>query len=182
MLPEHEIATLRQEEKDAILDAMLGMAWSDSEAETQEIELIKTYAAALTKDDFEALVRDYQPDMERVGRKIVKADLSGTGRRLLVRSLALVMAASGTVADTELAFYQQIVRAFGIPERERKKLEDGVRRDVFADLILRALAAPEADRAARLRDAHAERERLGLSADAAKEIEERVRREAGASQ
>lgn len=180
MLPEHEIATLRQEEKDAILDAMLGMAWSDSEAHTQEIELIKAHAAALTKEDFEALVRDYKPDMERVGRKIVKADLSGTGRRLLVRSLALVMAASGTVSDAEMAFYQQVVRAFGIPERDRKKLEDGVRRDVYADLIVRALAAPEAERAARIGDVHREHERLGLSVETAKEIEERVRREAGA--
>ena len=50
---------------------------------------------------------------ERVGRKIAHSDLGPTGRRVLVKSMALVAAASGDLDDRELAFYTQCLRAFG---------------------------------------------------------------------
>lgn len=174
MLSIEEIAELRTEEKDAILDAVLGMAFADQEAQPEEVRLIKRFAAHFTDEDVDEVIASYEPNLERVGRKIAHSDLGPSGRAMLVRGMALVAAASGDLDDRELSFYTQCLRAFGISKMKQKKIERAVSRSLYAELCLAALAQGhdlEADRAA-LTDA---RERLALEADVAERIEKHAR-------
>ena len=134
-----EIAALRAEEKDAILDAVLGMAYADSKMQDEEVRLIKRYAAHFTDDDIAERIASYEPNLERVGRKIAHSDLGPIGRSILVRSMALVAASSGDLCDTELNFYTQCLRAFGIPEAQQKKIEHSVGLYMYAELCMTTL-------------------------------------------
>lgn len=134
-----QIAALRPEEKDAILDAILGMAFADTEAQQEEVALIKRYAAHFTDEDIVEIIEGYEPDLERVGRKIAHSDIGPAGRRILVRSMALVAAASGDLDERELAFYTQCLRAFGIPEAQQKQIEHSVSRYMYAELCMSTL-------------------------------------------
>ena len=134
-----EVASLRPEEKDAILDAILGMAYADSKAQEEEVRLIKRYAAHFTEGDIAKAIDEYEPSLERVGRKIAHSDLGPTGRQMLVRSMALVAAASGDLDEREVSFYNQCLRAFGIPEARQKQIEHSVARYLYGELCMTTL-------------------------------------------
>ena len=161
MISAEEAARLRPEEKDAILDAVLGMIWSDSKAQPEEVRLMRRIARHLTDEDIETLLQRYDHDPERVGRKIAASDLGPTGRRLLLRLMALVAAASDGVEPSELIFFQQVLRAFGVPEREREKLERAAHAYIYAEAVREALRTRGLD--ADLSDLEPLAERMGAS-------------------
>jgi uncharacterized tellurite resistance protein B-like protein len=166
-----EIAALRPEEKDAILDAILGMAYADNKAQEEEVRLIKRYAAHFTDGDVDELLKGYKPDKERVGRKIAHSDLGPAGRTILVRSMALVAAASGDLDDKELAFYTQCLRAFGIPEARQKQIEQSVARSVYGELCMTTLTKQGGALDGGREQLDAARKKLGIQDDEAKRIE-----------
>lgn len=170
-----ETEALRPEEKDAILDAMLGMAWSDGSVQLDEVDLLRRIAAFLTDRPIEDLVKEYKVDQARVSTKIAKSDLGPAGKRLLLRIMAYVAAASDGVDDTELAFYRGCQRAFGMPDRVREDLEREVNREVYAEHLRRRLLANELDDAAK-EQLTALRKRLSIEEANAQAIEARVRK------
>jgi uncharacterized membrane protein YebE (DUF533 family) len=174
MLSSEETGSLRTEEKDAILDAMIGMAWSDGSVAPEELVLMRQIASHFTDKDIETLVKDYKVDNARVARKIAQSDLGGAGKKLLIRVMAFVAAAEGTVDDKELAFYRGCLRSFGIPEPVKQRIEREVRRDVYAEMLGKKLERNELDEAARaqLNDL---RQRLELDEASAAEIEKALR-------
>jgi uncharacterized membrane protein YebE (DUF533 family) len=139
MITRDDVAGLRPEEKDAILDALLGIAWADGEVQKEELDLLKKIGRFFTDDDIEGLAQSYKSDLVRVGRKIAKSDLGSKGRKILIQGLAYVAAAAGGLEDTERAFYTQVLRAFGIPDLQRQRIEQQVRESVYADWFAHAL-------------------------------------------
>ncbi|MHC4391221.1 MAG: hypothetical protein ACYS22_07875 [Planctomycetota bacterium] len=139
MLRIEEVAELRDEEKDAILEAILGMAFADSEMQPDELRVLRRYAAHFTDQDLESLIKEYEPNLERVGRKIAHSDIGPVGRAILVRSMALVAASSGDLDESELNFYLQCLRAFGISEARQEKIEREVSRFLYAELCTTTL-------------------------------------------
>src|SRR5579872_5428991 len=109
MITRDDVAGLRPEEKDAILDALLGIAWADGEVQPEELELLRKIGKFFTNEDIDQLTQSYKSDLTRVGRKIAKSDLGGKGRKVLILGLAYVAAAAGGLDDTERAFYTQIL-------------------------------------------------------------------------
>ncbi len=181
MISIDEAAALRPEEKDAILDAVLGMAWTDGEVHPEELDLLRKLACHLTDRDVRELLERYQPDLERVGRKIARSDLGPAGRKILIRGMAYVAAASGNVTEEERAFYRQCLLAFGVPESQRQKIEAQVRQSIYAEFLrkrLREAPPPERplDEAAR-RDLEARRRDLEIDEEQARALEAEVRRE-----
>ncbi len=175
MINYEETAALRPEEKDAILDAMLGMAWCDGSVHLDEEDMIKRIAEHFTDKDVGALIRDYKVDTERVGRKIATSDLGPAGKRLMLRVMAYVAAAEGHLDEKELAFYRGCIRAFGVPEQVRERMEREVRREVYGELLGRKIAQNELDDAAKAKLADV-RKRFDIDDAAAAEIEKVVRR------
>jgi hypothetical protein len=163
---------LRPEEKDAILDAMLGMAWSDGSIHLDELDLLRRIASFLTDRPIDDLVKDYKVDQARVSTKIGSSDLGPGGKRLMLRIMAYVAAASGDVDEKELAFYRGCQRAFGMPDRLREQLESDVHREVYSEHLKRRLLANELDEPAK----EELRKRLGLEESVAADLEARVRR------
>ena len=98
MLTSEETGSLRPEEKDAILDAMLGMAWSDGEIHADEVDLLATVTGLFTEKDVNDLVKDYKPDIERVGRKIASSDLGPAGKKVMLRAHVTGVGNSNAVA------------------------------------------------------------------------------------
>jgi uncharacterized tellurite resistance protein B-like protein len=178
MITIEESTSLRLEEKDAILDAVLGMAWTDGEVQPGELQLLKKLACHLTERDPAALLAEYTPDLERVGRKIARSDLGPTGRKVLVRAMAYMAAASGNVTEAERVFYQQCLLAFGTPERERAKIEKQVRQMIYAEFVRKRLAGKGDVIDATERAELDERKRtLDLDDESASKIEAEVLRE-----
>ena len=152
MITHDDVAGLRPEEKDAILDALLGIAWADGEVQPEELDLLKRMGKFFTNDDIEQLAQSYKSDLERVGRKIARSDLGSKGRKVLILGLAYIAAAAGGLEDSERAFYTQILRAFGIPDLQRQRIEQQVRESVYGDWFaqkLQAAAGGKLDDAAR---------------------------------
>ena len=152
MITHDDVAGLRPEEKDAILDALLGIAWADGEVQPEELDLLKRMGKFFTNDDIEQLAQSYKSDLERVGRKIARSDLGSKGRKVLILGLAYIAAAAGGLEDSERAFYTQILRAFGIPDLQRQRIEQQVRESVYGDWFaqkLHAAAGGKLDDAAR---------------------------------
>lgn len=149
MITQEETEGLRSEEKDAILDAILGMAWSDGQVQVEELDFLKQIARFFSDKEIEELIKDYKPDSARVGRKIAQSDLGGNGKKLLLRGMQFVAAAEGNLDDKELAFYRGCVRAFGIPDRVRERMEQEVNREVFTDFLRKRLLQNELDAPAR---------------------------------
>ena len=178
MITYEETSSLRPEEKDAILDAMLGMAWSDGSIHLDELDLIRRIASHFTDQDVEELVKEYKVDTERVGRKIAKSDLGPAGKRILLRVMAYVAAAEGSVDEKELAFYHGCVRAFGINEHARKRMEAEVRREVYGELLKKRLLQNELDDAAKEQLAGI-RKRFEIDDAGAADVEKMVRKQIG---
>jgi uncharacterized membrane protein YebE (DUF533 family) len=178
MLSSEETAALRPEEKDAILDAMLGMAWSDGSVAVEEIELMKEIAGHFTSADIEGLIKDYKVDNARVARKIASSDLGGPGKRLLIRVMAFVAAAEGTVEEKELAFYRGCLRAFGIQGPTQQRIERDVKREVYTDVLTSRLARNELDDAAK-KKLDEMRARFEIDDATAAEIEKQVKARLG---
>ena len=80
MISADDVDRLRPEEKDCILDAMLGMAWSDGSVHLDELDLLRRLARHFTDKDVAELARDYKPDSERISRKIGQSDLGPLGK------------------------------------------------------------------------------------------------------
>jgi uncharacterized membrane protein YebE (DUF533 family) len=170
---------LRPEEKDAILDAMLGMAWSDGSVHIDELDLLRKIASHFTEKNIEELIRDYKPDLERVSRKIASSDLGPTGKQVLLRVMSFVAAAEGSVDDKEVAFYEGCLRAFGIQPAVRARMEQQVRLEVYAEHLKKRIARDELDEAARAKLADI-RKRFEIDDAAADELEKVVRRQVAA--
>ncbi len=179
MITIEEAQALRPEEKDAILEAVLGVAWTDGETQPEEIALLKRIACHLAEQDPATLLTDYKPDLERVGRKIARSDLGPIGRKVLLKSMAYMAAASGNVTDAERVFYRQCLLAFGVPEAQREKIEKQVRHAIYSELVRASLAAaPDGKVDGRKRDELDEKRReLDIDAPVAERIEDAVRRE-----
>jgi uncharacterized membrane protein YebE (DUF533 family) len=180
MITRDETADLRPEEKDAILDTILGMAWTDGEVQPEEIALLDKIAHHFTDRDVKTLLAEYKTDYERVGRKIARSDLGPAGRRVLIKGMAYMAAASGNVTDAERVFYQQCLRAFGVPDAQRQRIEAQVKAFIygewFRDALSRAPGGVIDDAARRALDER--RKSLELDDDAAAKIEDLVRRDA----
>ncbi len=177
MLTREEVAGLRPEENDAIMDALLGIAWADGEVQPEEMDLLKRIGRFFTHEDIETLAKSYKCDLARVGRKIASSDLGPKGRKVLVKSLAFVAAASGGLEDSERAFYQQILRAFGIPDLQRQRIEAQVREYIYADWFeqkVKAAPGGQVDDAAR-KELAAKAQSLGLDPATVTRIEDDVR-------
>ena len=176
MITAEDTETLRTEEKDAILDAVLGMAWSDGTIAPEELSMAKSIALHLDpKVDVEALLKDYKPDNDRVSRKIAKSDLGPQGKRVMLRAMAFVAAAEGSLDDKELAFYRGCLRAFGVNEIARQRMEADVRRHVYTEMLRRKLAQDELDQAGK-DELAAMRKRLEIDDKAGEEIDRQVRK------
>jgi len=178
MITAEETEVLRREEKEAILDAVLGMAWSDGAIADEEIAMVTRIAALLTDKDVNELLKDYKPDKDRLSRNIAKSDLGSAGKKVMLRAMALVAASEGSLDDKELAFYRGCLRAFGVNEITRNKMESEVRRHVFSEMVRRKLAKNEFDDAAK-EELAVLRKRLELDDAAGADIEKSVRRELG---
>jgi uncharacterized membrane protein YebE (DUF533 family) len=174
MLTSEETGSLRPEEKDAILDAMLGMAWSDGSIAAEEIELMKEIAGHFTDKDVEVLVKDYKVDNARVARKIASSDLGGAGKRILIRVMAFVAAAEGTVEEKELAFYRGCLRSFGVQGPTQQRIEREVRREVYTDMLTKKIGQNELDAPAKEK-LNELRQRLEIDEPTASDIEKSVR-------
>jgi hypothetical protein len=140
-----EAARLRPEEKDAILDAVLGMVWSDKKTQDEEVRLLRRLSRHFTDDDIGQLLVRYDHDPERVGRKIASSDLGPTGRRVLLRLMALVAAAADGIEEGELIFFQQMLRAFGVNDRERERLDRMAHAYIYAEAVRDALRSRGSD-------------------------------------
>lgn len=178
MITPEEVEPLRPEEKDAVLDAILGMAWSDGSIALEEVDVIRQIASLLTDSDIDALVKDYKPDNDRVSRKIAKSDLGPAGKKVLLRAMAYVAAAEGSLDEKELAFYRGCLRAFGVNDVVRQKLEAEVRRNVYSYMLKRRLRSGEYDERAK-EEMAAMRKRLEIDDAAGAEIEKLVRKFVG---
>lgn len=176
MINYEETAALRPEEKDAILDAMLGMAWSDGSVHRDELDLLKQIASYFTDRDIEELIKDYKLDIERVGRKIAQSDLGPAGKKVLLRVMAYIAAAEGTIDEKELTFYRGCIRAFGIPDAVRQRMEAEVRREIYGELLKRRLLQNELDDAAKEQLAGI-RKRFELDDATAAEVEKAIRKQ-----
>jgi uncharacterized membrane protein YebE (DUF533 family) len=171
---------LRAEEKDAILDAMLGMAWSDGSVHIDELDLLRKIAAHFTDKNIEDLARDYKPDLARVSRKIAASDLGPTGKQVLLRVMSFVAAAEGSVDEKEMAFYEGCIRAFGVQPAVRERMESQVRLEVYAEHLKKLFLRDAADDAARAKLALM-RMRFNIDDAAAEQVEKVVRREVEAT-
>jgi uncharacterized tellurite resistance protein B-like protein len=177
MITREETRGLRAEEKDAILDTILGMAWTDGEIQPGELALLRRIACFFTDADVEPLLADYKTDLERLGRKIAASDLGPTGRRVLVKGMAYMAAASGNVTNAERSFYRQCLRAFGLSEAQRSRVEAQVREFVYEGFAEeRFTAAKGGDLAPETRaELEEKRKSLELDAETAARIEREVR-------
>jgi tellurite resistance protein len=117
------------------------MAFTDGEIQPEEIALLRDIACHLTEKDPAALFADYRPDLERVGRKIARSDLGPLGRKLLIKAMAFMAAASGNVTPAERTFYRQCLLAFGVPAAQRQKIEAEVRHMIYAEFLRKKLLA-----------------------------------------
>ncbi|HVY61031.1 MAG TPA: hypothetical protein VHF22_05225 [Planctomycetota bacterium] len=178
MLSAEETGALRPEEKDAILDAMLGMAWSDGSVAPEEIELMKEIAGHFTDRDVEGLIKDYKVDNARVARKIASSDLGGPGKRMLIRVMAFVAAAEGTVEEKELAFYRGCLRSFGVQGPTQQRIEREVRREVYTEMLTKQMAKNELDEAAKAK-LDEMRKRFEIDDATVAEIEKQVKAKLG---
>ena len=178
MLSAEDTGSLRPEEKDAILDAMLGMAWSDGTIAAEEIELMKQIASHFTDKDIEVLTKEYKVDNARVSRKIAASDLGPAGKKILIRVMAFVAAAEGTVDEKELVFYRGCLRAFGIPEAVKQRIEREVRREVYTEMLTKKLEQGEPDAAATEKLLEL-RSRLEVDEPTAADVEKQVRAKLG---
>jgi len=169
-----QIARLRPEERDAILDAMIGMCYADNHVQDEELLCVRRYAAHLADKDIESIVKEYKPDLQRVGRKIAQSDLGPTGRAVLVRGMALVAAASGDLDEKEVAFYSQCLRAFGIPASQQKQIEHVMARHMYGDLCRVALLKDGSYDRAR-KDLDSARQKLSLSDEETRDLEKHAR-------
>jgi hypothetical protein len=170
-----DVETLRPEEKDAILDAMLGMAWSDGEIHADEVDLLATVTGFFTEKDVNELIKEYKPDIERVGRKIASSDLGPAGKKVMLRAMAYIAAADEDLDEKELSFYRGCLRAFGVAEPVREKIEKQVRREVYTAMLRRKLFGRELDDAARDELAKLKK-RLEIGDAEATEIEQQVQK------
>ncbi len=175
-----ETGSLRPEEKDAILDAMLGMAWSDGTVQVEEVDLLKRLAANFTDKDILELIRDYKPDTERVGRKIASSDLGPAGKRILLRAMAYVAAAEGTLDEKEAAFYRACLRSFGVPEPVRERMEGEVHREVYRELFRKKALGGDLGESGRAELA-ALQKRLKLDDPTVAELEQVILKQCGKS-
>jgi len=178
MITAEDTDALRREEKEAILDAILGMAWSDGTIAEEEIGMVRKIAAFLTEKDVSDLLKTYKPDNDRLSRNIARSDLGPTGKKVMLRAMALVAASEGSLDDKELAFYRGCLRAFGVNEITRNKMEAEVRRHVFDEMVRQKLAKGDLDAAAK-EELATLRKRLEIDEAAAASIEAAVRRELG---
>ncbi|MFC1707996.1 hypothetical protein ACFL59_14470 [Planctomycetota bacterium] len=175
MLDIEEVARLRPEEKDAVLDGILGMVYADTKVVEEELQCVRRFAAHLTDQDVETVIREYKPDLPRVGRKIAASDLGPIGRTILIRGMALVAAASGDIDEREVAFFTQCLRAFGTPPQQQKQIERKMGRHMFGDLcrnLLQRGVTLDGDGRKELEET---RERLSLSAEEARLLEKHAR-------
>lgn len=180
MFTYEETGSLRPEERDAILDAILGMAWSDGSIHLDEIDLLRRLAANFTDKDIAEIALDYKPDTERVGRKIASSDLGPSGKKILLKAMAYVAAAEGTVDDKELAFYRGCLRSFGVNERERQRMEAEVHREVYREIFRKKAAAGALDKRARA-EVESTRKRLDIDPAVATELEAAILKQLGQS-
>lgn len=175
LITPEEVEALRTEEKDCVLDAVLGMAWSDGTIQDEEREVLTGLTRHLTDKPLDDLLNEYKVDQARVSRKIAQSDLGSAGKKLLLRAMAYVAAADESVDEKELAFYRGCQRSFGLHERLRERLEEDVNREVYAEQLKRRLSKGEAADAAR-EALSAMRKRLNIDDAAAADIEARVRK------
>lgn len=176
MITAEDTETLRSEEKDAILDAVLGMAWSDGTIAPEELAMVKSIAKHLDPAvDVESVLKDYKPDNDRVSRKIAKSDLGPQGKKVMLRAMAFVAAAEGSLDEKELAFYRGCLRAFGVNEIARQRMEADVRKHVYTEMLRRKLAQHELDQAGK-DELVAMKKRLEIDDRTADEVEKQVRK------
>lgn len=153
MISKEDISGLRRSEKDAILDVILGMAWTDGHIAPAEIALLKKISVHFTREPVEKLLAEYKTDLERVGRKIATSDLGPAGRRALVKCMAYMEAASGNVTEAESNFHRQCLAAFGMTDAQRKKVEVEAKKYIYSEWVEEALTerrgelSPEARKA-----------------------------------
>jgi hypothetical protein len=178
MITREDVADLRPEEKDAILDVILAMAWTDGVIVPTEIALLKKISLYFSREAPETLLADYKTDAERLGRKIARSDLGPAGRKALVKCMAYMAAASGNLNDNDRAFHRQTLRAFGMNDHQQAKVERQVRSYMYGEWVEEALDAGAGEITAEARRGLDEkRKAIELDEASAAQIESDVRHE-----